>query len=285
MIKPLAFKGDKKSKKRKTLHPESSLTLEDGDTKALTIRNTTADAEEGDSWVTAEAATDVTGPIIFALPSAKPTCIACDANGKVFTSELENIVEGNLGTAEPHDVRQVWIANRVAGTDEISFKGHHGWYMNAYVLQFLCITANISSYLSCDKIGVLCAISEAISPEESFLCISSSETPGTFSVQTVREKFLTIDDESKVPKIRGDAESVSFNTTLRIRMQARFKPRLKANRESKTREKISRKELEEVVGRRLEEDEVRRLKKARVQGYYHEAILDVRVKGKHDKYS
>ncbi|KAL9066749.1 MAG: hypothetical protein Q9161_007338 [Pseudevernia consocians] len=267
MVKPLAFKGDKKSKKRKTTHPDSSLALEDGDTKTLTIQNVTAEAEEDDSWVTAEAATDVTGPIIFALPSTKPTCIACDANGKIYTSELENIFGGDLATAEPHDVRQVWIASRVAGTNEISFKGHHG------------------RYLSCDKIGALSSTREAISPEESFLCIPSPETPGMFSVQTVRERFLTIVDDCKVPEIRGDAESVSFNTTLRIRMQARFKPRLKANKESKTREKISRKELEEVIGRRLEEDEVRRLKKARVQGDYHEAILDVRVKGKHDKYS
>lgn len=68
-------------------------------------------------------------------------------------------------------------------------------------------------------------------------------------------------------------------------MQARFKPRMKANKELKAKEKISRKELEEVVGRRLEDQEVKRLKKARVQGNYHEAILDVRVKGKHDKYS
>lgn len=285
MVKPLAFKGDRKSKKRKNPHPDSCLTFEDGDTKALTVQNPAAEAEEDDSWVTAEAATDVTGPIMFALPSTKPTCIGCDANGKVYTSELENIVHGDLATAEPHDVRQVWIASRVAGTDEISFKGHHGRYVNAYVLQWACILANISSYLSCDRIGVLSATREAISPEESFLCIPSPETPGMFSVQTAREKFITIVDESKVPEIRGDAESVSFNTTLRIRMQARFKPRLKANKESKTREKISRKELEEVVGRRLEEDEVRRLKKARVQGDYHEAILDVKVKGKHDKYS
>jgi len=104
-------------------------------------------------------------------------------------------------------------------------------------------------------------------------------------VQTVRERFFTVVDESRVPEIRGDAESISFNTTLRIRMQARFKPRLKASKESKIREKISRKDLEGVVGRRLDDDEVKRLKKARVQGDYHEAILDVRVKGKHDKYS
>ncbi len=68
-------------------------------------------------------------------------------------------------------------------------------------------------------------------------------------------------------------------------MQARFKPKLKASKESKAREKVSRKDLEEVVGRRLGDDEVKRLKKARVQGNYHEVILDVRVKGKHDKYS
>ena len=68
-------------------------------------------------------------------------------------------------------------------------------------------------------------------------------------------------------------------------MQARFKPTLKANKESKAKEKVSRRELEDVVGRRLEDSEVKRLKKARVQGDYHEAILDVRVKGKHDKYS
>ena len=68
-------------------------------------------------------------------------------------------------------------------------------------------------------------------------------------------------------------------------MQARFKPKLKANKENRAREKISRKELEEVVGRRLDDDEVKRLKRARREGNYHEAILDVRVKGKHDKFA
>lgn len=138
-------------------------------------------------------------------------------------------------------------------------------------------------YLGCDKFGILSATREAISAEESFLCIASADTPGTFNIQTQRDKFLTIGDESKAPEVRGDAETITFNTTFRIRMQARFKPRLKANKELKAREKISRKELEEVVGRRLDDDEVGRLKKARREGDYHETILDVRVKGKHDK--
>ena len=142
-----------------------------------------------------------------------------------------------------------------------------------------------SSYLSCDTIGVLSANREAISLEESFICIPSSDLPGTFSIQTVRDRFLTIVDETKVPEIRGDAESISFHTTLRIRMQARFKPIFKANKEQRVKQTISRKLLEATVGRKLEDDEVRRLKRARAQGDYHEAVLDVKVKGKHDKYS
>ena len=125
MVKPLAFKGDTKPKKRKVLHPERT---EEGDSKALIVNSATTETDEDDSWVTADVSTDILGPIVFVLPSDTPTCIACDANGKVFASELENIVGGDLATAEPHDVRQVWIASRVAGTNEVSFKGHHGRY-------------------------------------------------------------------------------------------------------------------------------------------------------------
>lgn len=150
-------------------------------------------------------------------------------------------------------------------------------------------------YLSVDKFGIPSATREAITAEEQFLILTSPETPGTFNIQTQRDKFLTISvpsvsKSSKSAKlesvdIRGDAETIDFKNTLRIRMQARFKPRNKANKEQKAKEKISRKELEEAVGRRLEDDEVKRLKKARREGNYHEAILDVRVKGKHDKFA
>ena len=141
------------------------------------------------------------------------------------------------------------------------------------------------SYLSCDKIGILSATREAISPEESFICIPSPDTAGTFSIQTVRERFINTVETSARTEIRGDAESISFTTTVKIRMQARFKPKLKKDKEQKIKERISKKELEEAAGRPLDEDEVRRLKKARIQGDYHEAMLDLRAKGKHDKYS
>jgi protein FRG1 len=144
--------------------------------------------------------------------------------------------------------------------------------------------------LSCDKYGLLSASTEAVSPLESFLCIPTADTPGTFQIQTLRECFLTVKPSTSskanaLPEIRGDADAITFNTTFRIRMQARFKPVLKASKEEKAREKISKKELEEAVGRKLDDDEVRRLKKARREGDYHEALLLIKVKNKHDKYS
>jgi protein FRG1 len=128
MVKPLTFKGDK-PKKRKTR-------TEDTDGTSTKTRKTTADHDNEDedppddtSWVSADAPTDLGGPIVLVLPSDKPTCVASDPNGVVFASELENLVEGDAATAEPHDVRQVWVVTKVAGTDGFSFKGHHGKYV------------------------------------------------------------------------------------------------------------------------------------------------------------
>ena len=139
--------------------------------------------------------------------------------------------------------------------------------------------------MSCDQAGVLSASNEAISPEESFLCIQANDLMGTFNIQTQREKYLAIARGTRGPEVRGDADSISSDAIFRIRMHARFRSRLKASKESKGQERITKKELEAVVGRKLEDEELRKLKKARAQGDYHEAILDVRVKGKHDKYA
>jgi protein FRG1 len=68
-------------------------------------------------------------------------------------------------------------------------------------------------------------------------------------------------------------------------MQTAHKSRLTTSIAAKAREKITRRELEDMVGRRLEEEEVRRLKRARREGGFHEAVLDVRVRGKHDKFA
>lgn len=149
-------------------------------------------------------------------------------------------------------------------------------------------------YLSCDTHGIPSATASAISHHESYLAIPSPSLPGTFALQTHggdTETFLSIHENDPSSNkhstidIRGDAATLSFETTMRIRMQARFKPRIKATKESKAMEKISRKELEGLVGRKLVDEEVRRLRRARREGNFHEEVLDVRVKGKHDKFA
>ena len=128
MVKALTFKGDKKPKKRKRAEPGEGAAQDDNTERQLKAAKAddAAEAEHDDSWVSADAVTDISGPVMFVLPTEPPTALACDAIGKVFTLPIENIVDGNPSTAEPHDVRQVWIANRIAGTEHFRIKGHHG---------------------------------------------------------------------------------------------------------------------------------------------------------------
>lgn len=289
-VKPLSFKGDsKKPKKRKQRsyeEDESGTAVRDGD-------HPTLDPADDDSWTMPDQPSDLTGPTLIVLPTNPPTCLASDAHGNIFASQLENIVESYEETAEPHDVRQVWVASTVAGTGQISFKASHG------------------GYLSCDSIGVLGARREARGMEEGFVveAVETVEGRQRFRLRTTASKtadgdkgrrYLSTtaetstnpsktdreDSKKKVSiSIRGDGEADSNGTQVVLKMQARFKPRLQQHRETKAMEKVSRRELEQVVGRRLDDEEVRRLKRAKKNGTYYEEILDVRVKGKHDKFA
>lgn len=268
MVKPLAFKGEK-PKKRKRSHKEAA----EGDdsapsSKALTTSNDAPAENEDENWVSADALSDISGPVMLVLPSTPPTSLSVDQLGKVFPQKVENMVEGLPDSAEPHDVRQVWIATRVVGSEgDFTFKGHHG------------------RYLGCDKYGLVTASREAMGPEETFKLTPSEGACGCFEIGSGRSTFLSVDTGKETPEVRGDAEEPSENTRVRVRMQARFKPKHKVEKAEKVRAKISRKELEEEVGRRLDDDEVKRLKKARREGNYHEEMLDVKVKGKHDKFA
>lgn len=266
---------------------------------ATSTTATNAADNDDDTWVDPDSPSDVSGPVILVLPTQPPTCLASDAHGDIFASPLENMVDDNPVTAEPHDVRQVWVVNRVAGLreGEVSFKGSHG------------------GYLSCDETGVLGARREARGVEEGFTVEvipagervgGESSSKGEWRVKTAAAsrskdppggKYLAavVDREGEESgrggqkkvsvALRGDGRIEEESTRLILRMQARFKPKLQRDKEQKKSEKISRAELERTVGRRLEKDEVRRLKRAKRDGTYHEEILDVRVKGKHDKFA
>ena len=130
MVKPLTFKGDKKSskKRKRTTTEEGEGGAPSSTSTALAEASSAARDDDVDdtSWVSADVPSDVSGPVIIVLPTEPPGCLSCDANGKVFNIEAENIIEADPSTAEPHDVRQVFIATRVTGTESFSFKGHHG---------------------------------------------------------------------------------------------------------------------------------------------------------------
>ncbi|KAH0845403.1 FRG1-like family protein [Fonsecaea pedrosoi] len=281
-IKPLTFKGDKKPKKRKHRHDE------DVDDAQNAGGQPAVDPSDDDSWTTPDEPSDLSGPVVLVLPTTPPTALAADAHGNVFASPLENIVEGVAETAEPHDVRQVWVASSVAGLSkgELSFKGSHG------------------GYLSCDSVGVLGAKREARGVEEGFVAETvdnAADGKTRWRLRTAASKsedgdkgrrYLCAVTETKQTNaksinisLRGDGEASSESTHLVFKMQARFKPRLQQNKETKAKEKVSRRELEQAVGRRLEEHEVKRLKKAKKEGNFYEEVLDVRVKGKHDKFA
>jgi protein FRG1 len=267
MMKALSFKGDKKPHKKRKRTDNDVDDIDAPASKQL-VPSADAEPEDDDNWVSADALADISGPVMLVLPTEPVTCLASDAMGKVHASAVQNMFEDEPRTAEPHLVSQVWIATRVVGSEnEFTFKGHHG------------------RYLGCDKYGICSAVREAISPEETFKLAPSEPEPGMFNIQIGRSTYISVDSEKSPPEVRGDAEKAEAASHVRIRMQARFKPKHKVEKAEKVRAKISRKELEEEVGRRLEDGEVKMLKKARREGNYHEAMLDVKVKGKHDKFA
>lgn len=109
--------------------------------------------------------------------------------------------------------------------------------------------------------------------------------PEAFVVQNSHGFCLAYEDDSKEPRVCGMTDASDQQAAIAIRMQARFQPRLQADKAERVRAKISRQELEATVGRKLADDEVRTLKRARREGNYHEALLDVKIKTKHDKFS
>ncbi|KAL7271248.1 hypothetical protein RUND412_006016 [Rhizina undulata] len=265
MVSALKFKGEKRVKKRK--RSEKKDDAGEGSSKSVKAQKTGED-EEG--WIDSEILEDINGPVIFTFAATRPICLACDATGKVYASPLDNVDGEDLSTAEPTDVKQVWIATKIHGTEKYSFKSHHG------------------RYLSCDKFGVLSATREAISSEEEFVPLKSELGSGRWALQTVRDKFLSVDEVSQggSVEIRGDADSVGYKETFVVRLQARNKKRAKGAPAERVKDKITRKELEEQAGVKLDDDQVKALKKARREGRYNEALLDIKVKhGRHDKYA
>lgn len=140
----------------------------------------------------------------------------------------------------------MWVATKIHGCEKWSLKSHHG------------------KYLGCDQHGILSATREAISPEEEFVPVRNELGGGRWALQTVRERFVGVDESGGVIEVRGDAESVGFGETWRLRLQKRNKKKTKGvGSDGKTKDKITRKELEELAGVKLNYNQIKTLKKSR----------------------
>ena len=109
------------------------------------------------------------GPLFITFASDPPIALASDPLGKIYASPLK-VEEGSNSTdLEPNDVKQVWIATRLAESSKISLK-----------------TA-LGKFLSCDKIGILSATKEAIGPQEEWQPVQREDG---WALQNVFESFM-----------------------------------------------------------------------------------------------
>lgn len=134
MPKALTFKGDKpKPKKRKRTQEEKDAKEDEPASKQLVpTGDAAAEAEEDENWVSADNVSDLAGPVMLVFSSEPVMSLACDQLGTVFASKVENMVEGVASSAEPHDVRQVFIATRVVGSEtDVVLKGCNGRYLQS----------------------------------------------------------------------------------------------------------------------------------------------------------
>jgi protein FRG1 len=267
-MKRLSFKGDAGPVKKRKRKGEEVRAIE---TKRETPSADDHEQEEG--WVTARASEDLHGPLMLCYNLDRAVAVSSDANGRVFLTDLE-CPEDKLSLAEPHEVRQVFVIARLpqeSGTLQVTLKSCYG------------------HYLSSDRFGKVQCTSDAVGPSETWTAIIR---PDGWALESAHDQFLSIgksltgEGQSAKEVVRCDAESVGFCETFTIRVQAQYRQRHQGTAPT-TGSKIkfvSKKELEAMAGRSLTLDEADDLRAAQRKGTLHEAILDVRVKGKSDKY-
>lgn len=249
MVKPLSFKGDPKSKKRKhrpTSPPPSALT------------NTTSDAaslDEDQTWTSPSNPSDLTGPTTLLVSGS---FLSADPAGKIFLSPTED--------DEPTDVRQVWLTTRPKDSNVFALRSSSG------------------GYLSCTSSGDLHALPTARGEREGWEILPHPSS-SSFILRSGAGGFLSLSPDSKSKSILRIVDEESQATEVTVKMQSRFLPTVKAAKVEKAYEKISRSQMEKDAGRKLDDEEAKRLKRARKEGGYNEAMLDVRQRGRHDKFA
>lgn len=278
-VKRLSFKGDTRKRKRVNLVPSEENII----TKRLAKEQ---QANEENTWTTASSMEDLNGPLIitFMYDEGYPIALSLDPRGSLFTSALPT-------SLEPNDVRQVFvIATIPTGKATASEK--------RYSLK----SGGCARYLGADRIGSLSCDSDAISDSHYWTLV---QRPDGWALRSPYDLYLSIQpkqirnepSESSVDQnntkgtgkggydIRCDSEDVGFCEAFLLRTQPQHRiAQTSATRHSANTTFTTRLELEKRVGRKLEDEELQSLRKAEKAGDLGEAILDMRVKGRSDKF-
>jgi protein FRG1 len=219
-------------------------------------------------WADAESIADLAGPLVLVAVDEEPFVMVCEEIGNITARKVSELnLSCDTSLVEPNDVSQVFVGQSLI-PGQYSLKSAFG------------------RYLTCDTFGKVTATKEAVGPAEEWRPI---KVEGGFAFQNVHDKFLSID--RAVVKVRADMETVGFNETFLVRCQASRKVRTKKSSEQvqpnfaivekdETRKHVS------WGGGRLKMKKLShsQLTGAEQEGRLHEALLEQRMKSKHDPF-
>ncbi|EPX74496.1 FRG1 family protein [Schizosaccharomyces octosporus yFS286] len=241
----LSFKGDKKVHKK-------------GRKSAKSLQSAVESQENDPIWTDANLVEDIHGPLVL-YQRLDTTVISLgieEVQGSCVGIFLDPL------SLEPDNTRQVFVASDMNG--------------NVVLKSFLM------KYLSAGKEGDLFSKREAIGAEEQWQLQYLHDGYWAWKSMSNNKYLECLLNENDTYVFRCTSDTVTFTSKWRVRVQTRFVKR--PSIQNIKQPTVHSQQLEAMVGRPLSSDEKKILKQASRDGSLHEALLDVRVSKKSDKY-
>ncbi|KAI8055993.1 FRG1-like family-domain-containing protein [Syncephalis plumigaleata] len=287
----LSFKGEKKKKKKSKKNTSTEQHDDDATTSTTTTNQRDLTAR---GWSTVTDRAQLGGPLFLLYNSTPLRCLTVtEEMHQLYFSLISEQSDGDvsLNEAEPNDVLQVFVIRQVTAGG------------NSYTLR-----SSTGHYLSADKFGVVTCNKEAAGPTEEWQPVIREDG---VAWQSVYGKFLSIEiDEYEKqqqastttttsrgkysgPRIRADAENITFREVFCVKYQANNvhdRKRTAAHHEidldDETYELQQAKRYQSWSGgvTRVANEDKHKLKRAKREGHLAQALLDRREKLKADRY-
>lgn len=215
--------------------------------------------EEPEGWIFANTTDDLMGPLVLFSGN---NLISVRESGQIFYDEINEQIDN----FEPTEVAQVVIGKM-------------------FLPGAFCLQSAYMRYFSSDQIGKVSATKEAVGTSERWTPEYLSN--GVFAFKSAFDKFLSFDLREG---LRADAVAIGEYEEFRVKCQAREvwkRQKKQAAPVDTSKEDEEGAELEAlrraraIAPGRLQSKE---LEEAAKGGKLHEALLDQRIKKKHDKY-